>query len=109
MHEIHHHDVLRITLPGEPEIVIVCLPAQALPFAIRAANNALCRCLHFNDAPGALRHLETLKALTACAPCNTIMLISELREIGFSVSEPVKVGFVSNVPEYGTIKEEDAP
>jgi len=109
MHEIHHHDVLKITLPGDPGIVIVCQPEQALCFAIRATNNALAHCLHINDAPAAIRHLETLKALTACSPCNTAMLISELREIGFSVSEPVKVGFVSNVPESGTIEEEDTP
>jgi len=108
MTTIEQFEVVRMSPPASPDFVVICSAADLLCESIAcitADSQAALRQGFYDDAN---QLLECLERITQCDPLNLGMLASELREIGFLISEPVVVSFVTDLPDSETEPPEDA-
>ena len=102
MDTIQSFEVVRMSPPADPDYVVICRTDELLYEAIAVVTmdaHAFHRDACMTDA---LLCLQRLNQLTHCDPVNTGMLISELEEIGFLISTPVMLSFVTDIPDEET-------
>lgn len=99
MTTIEQFEVVRMSPPADTDYAVICRTDDLLYEAIAVVTMDALAFHRDNCMTDTLLCLEALNQLTNCDPVNTGMLISELEEIGFLISAPVMVSFVTDFPD----------
>jgi len=108
MTTIEQFEVVRMSPPASPDYVVICSVTDLLYEALSIITADSQAALRQGFKEDAADLLETLEHCSLCDPLNPGLLVSELREIGFLISEPVVVSFVTDLPDCELETPEDA-